>query len=71
MGTISHSGVTDDVVMKLWAAIALLGDARGCRDPAHFAELLSEAETLLGDVIAHVATSTLVEALASMRAKFH
>jgi hypothetical protein len=67
----SDTGIIEDLVMKLWAAIALLGDARGCLDTAHFAELVLEAERLLSNVIAHLAASTLIAALTATQATSH
>jgi hypothetical protein len=71
MSIVGHAGVSDDAVWKLWAAITFLGEARECDSPAHLGELLLKAESLLSDVIGHLATLTLLGATASMQTNFH
>jgi hypothetical protein len=61
----------DDVVLEIWAAIALLGEARERDDATGLAELLSNAETILSGVISHVARWTLMASLASIRRTCH
>ena len=47
--------LADDLVLGIWAAIALLGAAHQCPDGAKLTDLLMKAERILSGVIPHIA----------------
>jgi hypothetical protein len=61
----------DDLVLGIWAAIALLGAARDCRDTANSTGLVSKAERILSGVLPHLARWALSGSSASMQARLH
>jgi hypothetical protein len=71
MLTADQKPIADDVVLDIWAAIALLGDARECADAANLAELLSKAELILSGAILHVARWSSIGSLASIGPRLH
>ena len=71
MITEDREPIADDVVLDIWAAIALLGDARECADAANLAELLSKAELILSGAISHVARWAFIGSLASIGPRLH
>jgi hypothetical protein len=68
---VDREPVADDVILDIWATIALLSDARECSDATDLAELLSIAETILTDVISQVAQWVIIGSFASMRRTVH
>jgi hypothetical protein len=63
--------VADDVVLSIWAAIALLSDAGECSDATELAELLSTVETILTDVISQVVRCAVLGSFTSTRPTLH
>jgi hypothetical protein len=62
--------LADDLVLGIWAAIALLDAARRCPDIAKSADLLSKAERILSGIIPHIAQWGLIHSLGSRRQCF-
>jgi hypothetical protein len=65
MGSTKDELLADDLVLGIWAAIALLGAARECSDTADLPGLVSKAERILSGVIPHLARLALAGAPAS------
>src|SRR4051812_20040534 len=55
MRTASDEQIAEDLVLGVWAAIALLGAARQCADLSRLTDLLTRAERILSGVIPHIA----------------
>ena len=70
MRTAGDEQLADDLVLGIWAAIALLDAARRCTDTAESADLLSKAERILSGVIPHIAQWGLIRSLGSRRQCF-
>ena len=60
MLTADREPIADDVVLDIWAAIALLGDARECADAL-----------ILSGAISHVARWAFIGSLASIGPRLH
>ena len=60
MDTITDEPLADDLVLGVWAAIALFGSARRCPDRANETVLVAKAELILSAVIPHLARRALV-----------
>ena len=60
--------LVDDLVLGIWAVIALLGTARECHEAAELPGLVSEAELILSGVIPHLARLALAGSPASVQA---
>jgi hypothetical protein len=58
MPTAPEEPLGDDLVLGIWAAIALLGASRRCPDRAKKTELVSKAERILSAIIPHLARRT-------------
>jgi hypothetical protein len=71
MSSIRDELRADDMVLGIWAAIALLGAARECSDTADLPRLVSKAERILSGVIPHLARLALVGSSASVGAILH
>jgi transcriptional regulator with XRE-family HTH domain len=63
--------LVDDLVLGVWAVIALLGAARECDDAADLSGLVSKAEQILSAVIPHLAALALTGPSASMSGALH
>src|SRR5215469_15697927 len=63
--------LVDDLVLGVWAVIALLGAARECDDTADMSGLVSKAEQVLSAVIPHLAALALTGPSASMPGSLH
>ena len=50
----------DNLVLGVWAVIALVGTAQECPDIAHAMALLSKAERILTGIIPHMARHALL-----------
>ncbi|MGC2202138.1 MAG: hypothetical protein WA633_18620 [Stellaceae bacterium] len=55
----NNKPLADDLVLGIWAAISLLGDARQCPDMTASTDLVYKAELILSRVIPHVARCEL------------
>jgi hypothetical protein len=63
--------LVDDLVLGVWAVIALLGSARECDDAAGLSGLISKAEQILSAVIPHLAALAQTGPSAPMPAALH
>ena len=72
MMNVSRDGpLVDDLVLGVWAVIALLGAARECDDTAGLSGLVSKAEQILSAVIPQLAALALTGPSASIPGALH
>jgi hypothetical protein len=71
MHTVDHAAFIDDVLLRVWKVIELLGTAREAGDTDQSIELVSRAEHILSAIIPHLARGALPAISPSTRGAIH